>query len=42
MINSIPFSNSFEWNFPSEFLSKMDEVKWKGFQFRVLNEMSGL
>lgn len=25
MINSIEFSNEFEWNFPSEFLSKIDK-----------------
>lgn len=38
MINSIEFSNEFEWNFPSKFLilSKINEVKRKGFQFHVL------
>ena len=34
--------NFFEWNLISEFLSMIEEIKRKGFQFRVLNEMSGL
>ena len=39
--NSYSF-NKFEWNATSEFLSMIEERKWKEFQFRFLNEMSGL
>jgi hypothetical protein len=34
--------NYFKWNLTSEFLSIVEEIKWKVFYFYVLNEINGL